>query len=405
MIAFIAILIIAGLFIYYRANAASKVSNHVSGPFVIRMEKFSTKNFNMNYGWVTEEYISYSVLHKGSIVQFPVALQFNTGFSHLWRAYILRDAPEPTILAGSQSLFKVKAKGDSYEVEALDVQTSDFIKFQWLDELEGQPGLAFELFMGNEQTPMDHPDTLAGGTYLMINQKMVIHVPTMEKFSFDKDLNHIVNYITDGDALAFSPDQSIITFPGYFQTWNSNEAPKYGNALISYDFKKDVKSVLPYSKNDTRLYRPENLNLPWFNTNFEWDTSGTVTQLKYKEREKPALWQGYIKEESYHLYPVSDTMLIIFKQFVLDYLKWPPEAVISETTQEYSGRVFRLGIGKSMFHLGGKEDEVTLSPDFYDPTDDSTSQLIKDIGKAFNEVLMTGKNQEHFTAIPENQTY
>jgi len=88
MIAFIATLIIAGLFIYYRANAASKVSNHVYGPFVIRMEKFSTKNFNMNYGWVREENISYSVLHKGSIVQFPAALQSNTGFSHLWRAYI-----------------------------------------------------------------------------------------------------------------------------------------------------------------------------------------------------------------------------------------------------------------------------------------------------------------------------
>lgn len=358
----------------------------------------------MNYGWVTRQNISYSVLHNGKVVEFPSALQSNTGFSHLWRVYILKDAPEPTILAGSQSLFMIKAKGDSYVVEALEVQTSDFIKFQWLDGQNGQPSTAFELFMADERTSMEHPDTLAGGTYLMINQKMVVHVPTMQKFSFDKDRNHIDDYEKSGEAIAFSPDKSIIVFPGYFQTWNSNETPTYGNALISYDFRKDIKTVLPYSKNDTRLYRSEDLHYQWFKSNFEWDTTGPNSQLKYSKKE-PALWQGYFKETAFYLYPVSDTMLPIFKQFVLDYMKWSPDAVLGENQHEYTGRTIQMGPTTAIFYLAGREDEVIFMPDLYNPTADSTSQLIQDIGKAFNKVLSTGKYQEHFTAIAENDTY
>ena len=405
MITIIALLVIAGLFLYYRSVAGSEVRDHVYGPFVIRMKKVSTKEYNMNYGWVKRQNISYSVWHKGKEVALPADLDSDTGFPQLWRVYILRDAPTPTILAGSQCLFVIKAKGDSYEVEALKIQSMDFIKFQWLDEVEGQPGPTFELYVANEQTPMDHPDTLAGGAYLLVDQKMVLHVPTMEVFSFNSDSNNIDNYVKDGEALAFSPNQRIISFPGYSQTWNTEGKSKYSYGLVSYDFRKNIKSVLSYSKNDTRLSSLENLNQLWFNTNFEWDTSGTEMHLKYKEREKPALWQGYFKEAGYHLYPVSDTMLIIFKQFVLDYMKWSSEAVIGEKKDENAGKVFQLGLGKSTFYLEGNKGKVSLMQDSFNANEDGTLQLIQDIGHAFDAVLMTGKNQVHFTAIPEEEMY
>jgi hypothetical protein len=405
MIVIIVLLIIAGLFFYFRSHASSEVRDHSYGPFVIRLEQFSTRDIDMNYGWVTRKNISYSVLHQGKVVSFPSALQSNTGFSHLWRVYILKDAPVPTILAGSQSLFMIKAKGDAYEVEAMDVQTTDFIKFQWLDGEEGQPSPAFELFMANESTSLESLDTLVGGDYLMINQKMVLHVPTMDEFSFDQDRNHIHDYEKSGDAIAFSPDKSIIVFPGYFQTWNSNKTPTYGNALISYDFRKDIKTVLPYSKNDTRLYRPENLHYQWFVHNFEWDTSGTTSQLKYIKKEKLDLWQGYFRETAFYLYPVADTMLPILREFILNYMKWSPEAVLSDKHQEYTGWTVQMGQTTSIFELIGRDDEVILMQDLYNPTADSTLQLIQDIGKAFNKELLTGKYQSHFTAIPENETF
>lgn len=410
MIGIITVVLIAVIGIWVKRqyfSAENIVKEFAHGPFVIRMESFTTSDFNMNYGRFTKHTnIAYTVLHNGKAVEFPSELQSNTGFSHLWRVYILQDAPTPTLVAGSQSLFMITAKGDSYEVKPMYIQSSDFIKFQWLDAINGQPGPAFELFMGDGRTSMEHPDTLKGGNYLMISKKHVLFVPTMEQFHFNVDnMKMVDNYDKDGDALAFSPDEKVIVFPGHFQTWNSQERPKYHNALMSYDFRKDEVRALPYSKNDTRLYRPENVNYNWFNTHFIWDTSGNETVLKYNKPEKLALWQGYFNESSFYLYPADSIMVEVLKQFILDYMKWTPKAVLTEKYHEYTGRVFQLGIEKPIFYLVGNEDEVHLAPDLYEKTEDSTLVLIKKIGLAFNEVLKTGKYQEHFTGIPEHDEY
>lgn len=401
----IAIIAVVALYFYFRTTTSAEIREHTYGPFTIRMEKFTSSNFNVNYGMVKHTHIAYSVWFDGKIVPYPSELQNNTGFSHLWRVYIVRDAPHPTLFAGSQSLFKITAINGSYEVVPVEIQSTDFIKFQWLDAVNGQPGPAFELYMANEQTSMDHPDTLQGGNYLMINQKHVIHIPTMEQFSFNKGSEYVDNYDKTGDALAFSPDERVITFPGSFQTWNSEERPKYHHALVSFDFRKDVIRVLPYSKNDTRLYRHEDLNQEWFERHFMWDTVGDETVLKLKKTDKPALWQGYFKENSFYLYPTDEAMLEIFKQFVLDYMKWSSKAVLTESYHEYTGKVYQLGTEKSLFYLVGRESEIHLSPDLYEKTEDSTLVLIREIGQSFNELLKTGKYQEHFTSIPEYDTY
>jgi hypothetical protein len=386
---------------------SKEVVSFSHGPFEIKMERSTSRQLNWNNGGFYDQVlIEYSVLHKGKVVAFPSSLQSNTGFSHLWRAYILKDAPTPTIVAGSQSVFMVMAKGDTYEVRPLDIQSSDFIKFQWLDEENGQPGPAFELFMGGEKTSMKHPDTLHGGKYLMISQKHVLHVPTMEHFSFNIDNSmQPDNYDKSGDAIAFSPDKSIIVFPGNFQTWNSQEKPKYHNALMSYDFRNDSVKTLPYSKTDTRLYRNEDLTLSWFNTYFSWDTSGTKTMLTYNKPEKLQPWQGYFNQNSFYLYPTDTLMFDVFKKFIIDHMKWTPQAVLKEEYHEYTGRVLQLGIEKSILNLIGRENEVHLSPELYEEEKDSTFVLIKEIGLAFNKLLKTGKYQEYFTSIPEFEEY
>ena len=174
---------------------------------------------------------------------------------------------------------------------------------------------------------------------------------------------------------------------------------------MSYNFRKNLISALPYSKNDTRLYREQDVNLDWFNTYFIWDTSGSETVLKYNKPKKLAKWQGYFNENFYYLYPTDSTMVEIFKQFILDYMKWSSKAILTEKYHEYTGRVFQLGIEKSIFYLVGNEDEIHLSPDLYEETEASTLVLIKEIGHAFNEVLKTDKYQEHFKSIPESEEY
>ena len=403
----IVLLMVAGLWIKKKFfSTKTQISEFVHGPFTIRMEQFTTSDFNMNYGrFFKRTNIAYSVLHNGSVVAFPTELQSNTGFSHLWRAYILQDAPEPTIVAGSQSVFMIVATDKGYEVKPLEIQSTDFIKFQWLDADKGQPSPAFELFMGDERTSMEHPDTLYGGKYLMINQKLVLYVPTMEMFQFNKKEYYVDNYDKDGDALAFSPDQTIIVFPGYFQTWNSQETPTYGNALLTYDFRKDVIKVLPYSKNEKRLYKTEDMNKDWFNANFMWDATDKETMLTFRKPKIPYIWQGYFREDYFYIYPTTEKMLLIFKQFVLDYMKWTLLEVLSEKNHEYTGRVFLLGKDNVVFHLAAREGEVIFSSEKYGEEGKASRTLVKEIGNAFNEILKTGKYKEHIIAIPENEVY
>ncbi|MBK9255417.1 MAG: hypothetical protein IPM42_08020 [Saprospiraceae bacterium] len=403
------VLILSGLWLktkLFSSNKPTRTVEFVHGPFTIRMEQFITSEFNMNYGkYYKRSHISYSVWHEGKLVSYPAELQTNTGFSHLWRVYIVKDAPQPTLFAGSQNLFMITAKDETYEVEKLDVRTSDFISFQWLDAVNGQPAPAFELYMGNEGTSMEHPDTLQGGNYLMISQKLVVYIPTMEMNYFDKEGKYIDNYHKNGSALAFSPDKKVIVFPGNFSTWNSDVTPENNNALVCYDFRNDKIKAFPYNKTETKLYRPSDLTQEWFNTYFKWDTTGTETIIRYDKPEKPVMWQGYFNEDYYHLYPTDDRMLAVFKQFILDYMKWPNDAIISENYHEYTGRVYQLGTDKSIFYLAGKEKEVVFSKDLYEEKSDSIINLVHQIGNAFNEELKAGKYQELFTVIPEFEQY
>ncbi len=398
---------IAGLWIKKKFfSTKTQTSEFVHGPFTIRMEQFTTSDFNLNYGKFFKRInIAYSVLHNGKVIAFPNELQSNTGFSHLWRAFILHDAPTPTIVAGSQSVFMIMATDNGYKVKPLEIQSSDFIIFQWLDAENGQPSPAFELFMGDERTSMNHPDTLKGGKFLMVNQKNVLHVPTMELFHFNKDNWGMDNYNKDGDALAFSPDERLIVFPGHFQTWNSNTTPTYGNAILTYDFRKDAISVLPYSKNETHLYKTEDMNNEWFNTNFIWDTTDQESMLTFRKPKIPYIWQGYFREDYFYIFPTTEKMLMIFKQFILDYMKWTSQEVLSEKNHEYTGRVFLLGKDDVVFHLAAREGEVIFSSEKYGEEGKATRILVKEIGNAFNEVMKTGKYDEHIVAIPENEVY
>lgn len=239
----------------------------------------------------------------------------------------------------------------------------------------------------------------------MVNQKNVLHVPTMELFHFNKDNWGMDNYNKDGDALAFSPDERLIVFPGHFQTWNSNTTPTYGNAILTYDFRKDAISVLPYSKNETHLYKTEDMNNEWFNTNFIWDTTDQESMLTFRKPKIPYIWQGYFREDYFYIFPTTEKMLMIFKQFILDYMKWTSQEVLSEKNHEYTGRVFLLGKDDVVFHLAAREGEVIFSSEKYGEEGKATRILVKEIVNAFNEVMKTGKYDEHIVAIPENEVY
>ena len=72
-------------------SAQDEVKEFTHGPFVIRMKRFITSDFNLNYGKFYERTnIAYSVLYNGKVVEFPAALQSNTGFSYVAGVFIER---------------------------------------------------------------------------------------------------------------------------------------------------------------------------------------------------------------------------------------------------------------------------------------------------------------------------
>ncbi len=87
------------------------------GPFVVRSEAQTGKTFNINYGMVDQTVVRYSIWFEGKSVAFPGSLQTNTGLPCLWKVYALADAAEPTLLAGSQSLYLIYLKEGKPVVE------------------------------------------------------------------------------------------------------------------------------------------------------------------------------------------------------------------------------------------------------------------------------------------------
>lgn len=404
----ITILAIASLIIFnsFRPKAKATITNVAYGPFTIRMEKISSRNFNMNYGMVTNVSIKYSVLYKGKLVEFSKNLQNNTGYSHVWRVYILADAPTPTLIAGSQSLYLIREENNEVSIKPLDEQGYDFASLQFLDGNNGQPMPSFSVFMANEQDGDGKVETLRGGDYLLVNQHTVLHIPTLQKFVMNKNNNLIDNYSfqNDAGAIAFSPDKKRIAFTGEFATYNTNEEPKYENAIVVYNYETDKGYSVPFSKINTRLKDQFSINKIWFERYFEWTKQNHTYVLQLKQLAKRPYWQGAYEDEGkvYQLIyakPEIQKELIdfILKEYNLSQAAIKPGGEYS--TDELN--VIVNGLKLAVWYR--KEDrQLLLMKNVYEEQSDNYEKIIHEIGDAFNKAMNEGKYQSHFVNDEKN---
>jgi hypothetical protein len=397
----ITILAIAILVVFnsFRTKLTSTTSV-AHGPFTIQMEKFSTKDFNMNYGMVTNVSIKYTVFYKGSPVQFSKNLQNNTGYSHIWRVYILADAPTPTLIAGSQSLYLIREENGSIVVKPLDEQGHDFASLQFLDADNGQPTTSFRIFMADERDGDGKVEKLKGGDYLLVNKHTVVHVPTLKKYVINKDNNLINNYSFDGDAgaIAFSPDKKWIAFTGEFATYNTNEVPKYENAIVVYNCETDRGYTVPFSKINTRLKNQFYINKDWFETYFEWTQQNNGYVLQLKKLAKQPYWQGAYESEGkvFELNYVKPGIQKAMIDFILKRYNLTEDAVTPGG--EYSTDELNVMVnGLKLATWYRKEDKQMLfMKNVYEPELEADKKMIREIGDAFNKALSEGQYQNHF---------
>ena len=405
------VVVVIGAILFYvlrkalGADTTSIQKEMAYGPFVIKVDAISGKTYNINYGMVNQTSISYSIWFEGKLIPFPSALQTNTGLPYLWMVYALPDAPIPTLLAGSQSLYLIYIKDGQPIVEPVIEQRTDFASVQFLDSEEGQPGTFKEVFSRSDTLGMDQLDTLKGGRYLLVSGHTVLDVHTGKQMLFNKDNNDVDNYSypQPNGAIAFSPDRKKIVFNAAFQSWNTEQAnlPDSEHALIVYDFENDKGYSVLYDDTDTRMKNFEDLTLDWFNTYFEWNANGDT--LSVKKWDKLPYWKGNYKESDnyYYLYPVKASMLPVFKDFVLQQMGWNESNIISDTTGEYTDHSIALGSGAAKLDIVFREDEqqISFSKGLYENNSPEYKTMVMKIAKAFDEELLSGKHQEHFGRI------
>ncbi|MBL0740393.1 hypothetical protein [Chryseolinea lacunae] len=369
------------------------------GPFTVKAETVSGQTFNANYGIVKQSTIRYSVWHKDKIVEYPNELQGNTGYSHLWRVYVLEGAPKPTLIAGSQSLFMINEENGEAVVKTLHTQDSDFAGFQFLDEQDGQPGVPIPVYMDSD---LKRVDTLKGGDYLLINKQLLLHIPDLKMTTLQNQKRVVDDYyfMSAGGVVAVSPDKKNLVFMG----GKTVEGPAYIYGMIVYDdYATKSEYLVPYDRTLTRSIELNYDNREWFKTYFEWVMDkDNHYRLQVRQYDVLPFWQGRYADKNvvYQLTPVNNEMQQVFADFILQQLGLTKEAI--HPGGQYSSNMMIIHYKNHKFSLWLRPEDkiVVLMPEeSFGPLAEEQIKIIHELGDAFNEQLAKGEYQSNFTGF------
>lgn len=397
LISILFLMSLLGLFSFCKSKGKKpSVETFEHGPFTLQKERITERRFDMNRGrFYKSAYSRYQIIYQGKPVVFPPALEVNTGYSSVWKAFILRDARRPAIIAGSQSIYLITEEEGTAVLVPLKEQNSNVASLQWLDAENGQPSPKQEIYI-SEDTSANY--YLEGGQYLLVNQNTVLHVPDLTIHSFRKSIE-----LTDGyyavDVAAFSPGKEEVVFVGNKKS--EEQSYKFLYALLVYNFKTNEAYAVPFDQTETRLYSPEYITPDWLNTYFEWRSSGTgAYKLEKRALDPLPYWEGFINWEfAYQLIPVKGEM----QQTLLDFLKTTfslPDADIELESDSGNHQVYRIQLEGRQFSLYYFKDmnSVSFNKHFTEPESEEIKGMVKRVGEAFNEELRRGKYQDLFTA-------
>jgi hypothetical protein len=382
-----------------KISPSTSTSSAMLGPFTIQTQTQSGKRWDINYGRVSYSSSSYSVYYKDQPIPFGRRLETNTGLPGVWRIFLLKDAPEPALIAGSQSLYMVTIDHDQPVVRTLFEQGYDFASIQWLDSEDGQPGPYREIYSSDDQ---DTEVELSGGRFLAVSHAVVLDTKTLTLFPFNTNNDPVDGYdVGQHRAIAFSPDSTQVVYLGSRQ--DEQDYTVSHLALTCYAFKTGKKYAVPFDKIKLRAYDEFNLYAEWLQDYFEWvkNEQGEL-QLQLKKFEHPPYPKGYVLFDRfpgyhYRLYPVKETLMNSLYTYMRDQLSLDTSQVQkihepynNKITIPYQGRQFILEYGKY-------GDDLVLYEDGNPTSYEVNKQIIQQIGKGFNALLSHGEFQDQFT--------
>ncbi len=395
---------ILSLFGCKKAPTITTTSN-AAGPFTIETITETGKTYNINYGKVDYTTISYAVKYKGEPLQLGENLETNTGLPGIWRVFSLKDAPSPTLLLGSQSLYLVTLENDKPAIKPLYEQGSDFASIQWLDSEAGQPGEHREIFSSDE---FDTQTELSGGRFMAISHAVVLDTKTNETFPYNTNNEPVEGYTINGwKVIGFSPDSTQLIHRGY-----QNDSANYEIthlALLSYNFRTGERYAVPFDKYKLKLKNDEKITPEWIADYFEWRkmedgtyklTARPLDSLPY---QKGLLFFERHKGYSYTLDPVKESMREHLSAYIQQELKLDPSAVY-RIDGDYLNRVYiKYGEIILMLIYGEYGEDLVLRQDA--KIDLAINKdLMTRLGKGFNAILGTGKHEGEWNSIaPEKE--
>ncbi|MBP7239334.1 MAG: hypothetical protein KBA14_03850 [Saprospiraceae bacterium] len=391
---------ILGLFGCNKAPVNTIISSDV-GPFTIETITQTGKTYNSNYGMVDQTTISYAVKYKGEPLTISDNLETNTGLPGIWRVFYLKDAPTPSLILGSQSLYLVTLENDKPVIKVLFEQGSDFASIQWLDSEEGQPGMYREVYSSDQA---DKEVELSGGRYMAITHAVVLDTKTFDLFPFNTNNEQVDGYFIDQrSAAAFSPDGTQVVYCAFKQDEQDYMLNHY--ALICYDFKAGTTYAVPFDKDSLYVKDVSRISSEWINDYFEWkqQDSGSM-RLQLRTLDKKPYRKGIVFYERYQGYkyildPVSEAMLTHLATFVQNDLQIAADSV-QHINEEYNNRFIMAYQGKTItvkYGEYGSDLLVTYEGEGLTMAENKT--LISRIGKGFNLVLNQGTYESEWKAI------
>lgn len=385
-----------GLFSSCRGNGRSSVETIEHPPFRIEKRRITERRFDMNRGgMVRSAYSSYRLFYREEPVPFPGGLEVNTGYSGLWKAFILEDAPQPSVIAGSQSMYLITEADGAVSVRPLNEQNSSFASLQWLDAEAGQPGPKQEIYVSDDTSSTF---SLTGGRYLLVNQNTVLDIKELTIYPFRRSPDLTEGHYTN-QVVAFAPSFQELVFMGSKTAAGSHS--KYLHALLVYNFRTNEAYAVPFDQTATRLHDPYQVPSGWLDTYFQWtpfDESKKV-KLALRQMEELPPWEGhYSKEGSYQLQPVPVEMEPVFLDFIKQVLQPADADIEREVFGDYGRYLIQSGDLRLALSYLKEIQLLGLSKSFMNDDEAAADALIKKIGDAFNEVLRSGEYQDLFTS-------